>query len=189
MQNLFITHKKTAWGAVIVGAIAFALILFLILFDWNMLRPLVAREITAKTGRAASIEGDLKVHLFSWTPSAEIEGVTLKNPPWADRKLMFGAKQISVSVSLGRLLRGQIVIPQLALAEPVLNLERDSKGRASWELGSTAGTPNGNKQPAKIPTIQRLLIQDGKLQVTDQIRKLRFGGSVVAVQQAGEGDA
>jgi AsmA family protein len=189
MQNLFITHKKTAWGAVIVGAIAFALILFLILFDWNMLRPLVAREITAKTGRAASIEGDLKVHLFSWTPSAEIEGVTLKNPPWADRKLMFGAKQISVSVSLGRLLRGQIVIPQLELVEPVLNLERDSKGRASWELGSTAGTPNGNKQPAKIPTIQRLLIQDGKLQVTDQIRKLRFGGSVVAVQQAGEGDA
>jgi AsmA family protein len=189
MQNLFITHKKTAWAAVIVGAMVFALILFLILFDWNMLRPLVAREITARTGRAASIEGDLKVHLFSWTPSAEIEGVRLKNPPWADRELMFGAKQISVSVSLGRLLRGQIVIPQLELVEPVLNLERDSKGRASWELGSKAGTPNGNKQPAKIPTIQRLLIRDGKLQVTDQIRKLRFGGSVVAVQQAGEGDA
>src|ERR1700722_19903494 len=189
MQNPFVTHKKSAWAAAIAGAMVLALILFLVLFDWNMLRPLVAREITAKTGRAASIDGDLKVHLFSWTPSAEIEGVTLKNPPWADRELMFGAKQISVSVSLGRLLRGQIVIPQLKLVEPVLNLERDSKGRASWELGNKAGTPNGNKQPSKIPTIQRLLIQDGKLQVTDQIRKLRFGGSVVAVQQAGEGDA
>jgi AsmA family protein len=189
MQNPFVTHKKTAWAAAIAGAVVFALILFLILFDWNLLRPLVAREITAKTGRAASIEGDLKVHLFSWTPSAEIEGVSLKNPPWADRELMFGAKRISVSVNLGRLLRGQIVIPQLELVEPVLNLERDSQGRASWELGSKAGTPNGNKQPSRIPTIQRLLIQDGKLQVTDQIRKLRFGGSVVAVQQAGEGDA
>jgi uncharacterized protein involved in outer membrane biogenesis len=189
MQNPFVTHKKTAWAAAIAGAMVFAIILFLMLFDWNMLRPLVAREITAKTGRAASIEGDLKVHLFSWTPSAELKGVTLKNPPWADRELMFGAKQISVSVNLGRLLRGHIVIPRLELVEPVLNLERDSKGRASWELGSKAGTPNGNKQPSKIPTIQRLLIQDGKLQVTDQIRKLRFGGSVVAVQQAGEGDA
>jgi uncharacterized protein involved in outer membrane biogenesis len=189
MQNPFVTHKKTAWAAAIAGALVFALILFLVLFDWNMLRPLVAKEITAKTGRAASIEGDLKVHLFSWTPSADIQSVTLKNPPWADREVMFGAKQISVSVSLGRLLRGQIVIPQLKLVEPVLNLERDSKGRASWELGSTAGTPNGNKQPSKIPTIQRLLIQDGKLQVIDQIRKLRFGGSVVAVQQTGEGEA
>ena len=189
MQNPFKTHKKTAWAAAIVGAIVVAMILFLILFDWNMLRPLLAREITAKTGRAASIQGDLKVHLFSWTPSAEINGLALENPPWADRELMFGAKQISLSVNLGRLLRGQWVIPQLKLVEPVLNLERDSAGRASWELGSKAGTPNGNKQPSKIPAIQRLLIEDGKLQVIDQIRKLRFGGSVVAVQQAGEGDA
>jgi uncharacterized protein involved in outer membrane biogenesis len=189
VQNPFVTHKKTAWAAAIAGVIVFALILFLILFDWNMLRPLLAREITARTGRAASIEGDLRVHPFSWTPSAEIEGLTLKNPPWADRELMFAAKQISLSVNLGRLLRGQIVIPQLKLVEPVMNLERDSAGRASWELGTKAGTPNGNKQPSKIPTIQRLVIQDGKLQVTDQIRKLRFGGSVVAVQQAGEGEA
>jgi uncharacterized protein involved in outer membrane biogenesis len=45
---------------------------------------------------------------------------------------MFGAKRIMVSVSLGRLFRGQIVIPQVELIEPVINLERDSKGRASW---------------------------------------------------------
>jgi uncharacterized protein involved in outer membrane biogenesis len=188
MQSPFITHKKSAWAAAIAGAAAVAIILFLYLFDWNMLRSAVASEITTKTGRAASIDGDLKVHLFSWTPTAEINGFTLKNPPWADRQLMFAAKQITLSVNLGRLLRGQVVIPQIKLVEPVMNLERDSTGRASWELGSKAGTPNGNKQPSKIPTIQSLLIQDGKLQVTDQIRKLRFGGSVVAADQAGKSD-
>jgi hypothetical protein len=188
MRSPFITHKKSAWAAAIAGVAAIAIILFLYLFDWNMLRSAVAREITAKTGRAASIDGDLKVHLFSWTPTAEINGFTLKNPSWADRQLMFAAKQITLSVNLGRLLRGQVIIPQIKLVDPVMNLERDSTGRASWELGSKAGTPNGNKQPSKIPTIQSLLVQDGKLQVTDQIRKLRFGGSVVAVDQAGKSD-
>jgi AsmA family protein len=161
-------------------------VVFLWLFDWNMARPLLARQITAKTGRATSIEGDLSVHLFSWTPSAEINGLTIQNPPWADRPLMFKARQIALSVNLGRLFRGQIVIPEVKLVEPVVNLERDSQARASWELGTRAGTPNGNKQPSKIPTIQKLLIQDGKLHVVDQIRKLRFGGSVVAMDEAGK---
>jgi len=189
MQNLFVTHSKRTWAAIVAGAVLLAVLVFIAFFDWNMLRPMIARSITAKTGRMASIDGDLKVHLFSWTPSAEINGLTLQNPSWADRKVMFKATQIDVSVSLGRLLRGQIVVPQMKLIEPVLNLERDSKGRASWELGSKAGTPNGNRHPSKIPTIQRLLIQDGELHVVDKIRKLRFGGSIVAVEQAGKNDS
>ena len=186
MRNPFVTHRRAAWTAAILVAVVAATGVFLWLFDWNRARPLLAREITAQTGRPASIHGDLRVHLFSWTPSAQIDGLTLENPPWADRHLMFAAKRVALSVNLGRLLRGQIVIPEIKLIEPVVNLERDSKGRASWELGTRTGTPNGNKQPSKIPAIQRLLIQDGKLHVVDQIRKLRFGGSVVAVDEAGK---
>jgi uncharacterized protein involved in outer membrane biogenesis len=189
MKKPFATRKKATWAAIIVGAVVLLVIAFVFFFDWNMLRPAIARSITAKTGRAASIEGDLKVHLFSWTPSAEVNGLTLNNPPWADRKLMFKAKEIDVSVNLGRLLRGQVVVPQMKIIEPVLNLERDSTGRASWELGSEAGTPNGNKQPSKIPTIQRLLIQDGQLHLVDKVRKLRFGGSIVAIDEAGKSDS
>jgi AsmA family len=93
----------------------------------------------------------LKVHLWSWNPTAEINGLTLKNPPWADRDLMFGAKQITLSVSLGRLFRGQIVIPQIEMIEPVINLERDSQGRASWQLGTNTGTPKDLYQASKNP--------------------------------------
>jgi uncharacterized protein involved in outer membrane biogenesis len=82
-----------------------------------------------------------------------------------------------------------VIIPQIKLIEPIINLQRDSQGRASWNLRSATGTPKGNTGPAKIPTIQRLLIQDGKLQVLDQIRKLRFGGSLVADEESGKNDA
>jgi AsmA family protein len=188
VQEFFRTHRKTGSTLIIVLGSLLVIVIFLSLFDWNLLRPALAREITAKTGRPTSIDGDLRVHLWSWNPSAEINGLTVKNPPWADRDLMFGAKRIVISVSLGRLLRGQIVLPEVNLVEPTINLERDSRGRASWELGTKTGTPNHNTQPAKLPTVRHLIIEAGKVHVVDQIRKLTFSGSLVAAEKAGKED-
>ncbi len=180
MTSLFIEHKKAVIAAIIIGGVSLLILCVLAFMDWNLLRPVVARNITAKTGREAAIDGDLRVHLWSWNPSAQINGLTLKNPPWADRKMMFAAKQITVSLSLARLLRGQIVIPQIEMVEPLINLERDSKGRASWQLGTHDGATTDKGKPPKIPAIRRLLIKDGRLHVIDEIRHLRFGGSLVA---------
>jgi AsmA family protein len=188
MQDFFRTHKKAKWTGIVVLGLLLAIGIFLAFFDWNLLRPALAREITAKTGRPASIGGNLKVHLWSWNPTVAVDGLNLKNPPWADRDLMFGAKRITISVSLGRLLRGQIVLPEVDLLEPTINLERDSTGRASWELGTEAGTPNHNTKPAKLPTVRRLIIESGQVHVVDQIRKLTFSGSLIAAEKAGKDD-
>jgi uncharacterized protein involved in outer membrane biogenesis len=185
---VFRTHRRARWAGIVALGLLLVIVLFHSLFNWNVLRPAVVREIAAATGRPAAIDGDLKVHIWSLNPTAEVNGLRLENPQWADRNLMFGAKRISISVSLGRLLRGQIVLPQVTLLEPTLNLERDSQGRASWELGTQEGTPNHNTKPAKLPTIRRLVIEDGKLHVVDRIRKLTFSGSLVAAEQAGKQD-
>ncbi len=177
------------WAMVVIAGVVITTFLLLAFVDGNVFKPAVARAISARTGRQAVIAGDLKLHLLSWTPSAEIDGLSLTNPEWADKPLMFEVKQIGLSVSLGRLLRGQIVIPQIKLIDPVFNLERDSRGRASWNFDSAAGVPKGNTKPAKIPTIRSLLIQNGHLHVLDQIRKLRFGGSLVADDESGKSDA
>jgi uncharacterized protein involved in outer membrane biogenesis len=189
MPNFFTQHGRSRIALALVGGILLLVICVLAFIDWNILRPFIARQITVKTGRAATIDGDLKVHLWSWNPTAEINGLTLKNPPWADRDLMFGAKRITLSVSLGRLLRGQIVIPQIEMVEPVINLERDSQGRASWQLGTNTGTAKDNTKPAKIPAIRRLLIKDGRLHVVDEIRHLHFGGSLIADDGTGASNA
>jgi uncharacterized protein involved in outer membrane biogenesis len=185
LQSNTFQHKKTQWTAIVLGLVMLIMVLVLAFFDWNALRPTLARIITAKTGRPASIDGDLKVHLFSFTPRAEINDLKLENPPWADRKIMFEAKRITVSLSLGRLLRGQLVLPLIDLDAPTINLERDAKGRASWELGTAQGKPTPGNKPAKLPTIQRLVIEHGQLHVVDQIRKLTFNGSLVAADEAG----
>jgi uncharacterized protein involved in outer membrane biogenesis len=90
MPNFFTQHRKSAVAAVVVGGVLLLVICILAFMDWNVLRPVIARNITVKTGRVASIDGNLKVHLFSWNPTAEIDGFNLKNPSWADRDLMFG---------------------------------------------------------------------------------------------------
>ena len=180
MREFLQAHPKTKWAGIVVLALLVALVLFLSFFDWNWLRPALAHEITAKTGRPAAIDGDLKVHIWSWSPTVEVDGLRIENPPWADRKIMFAAKSITVRVSLLRLLRGQIVLPLVQLQNPEINLERDKQGRASWELGTREGKPKPNGKPPKVPTIQQLVINDGQLHVVDEIRKLTFSGSLVA---------
>jgi uncharacterized protein involved in outer membrane biogenesis len=188
MGPVFHTHPRLKWAGVIVLGLVLILVIAIALFDWNSLRPFVEREITATSGRPAHIDGDLKVRVWTWNPTAQVNGIRLENPSWADRKLMFAAKRITISVSLAHLLRGQIVMPQIEVLDPEINLERDAKGRASWALGTKEGKPSKDKTPAKIPTIQRLVIDNGKLHVVDQIRKLTFSGSLVAGEQAGKQD-
>lgn len=188
MGAVFATHPRLKWTGVIALGFVLILVVVIALFDWNSLRPFVEREITATTGRPAHIDGDLEVHVWSWNPIAQVNGIRLENPSWADRKLMFAAKRITISVSLAHLLRGQLVMPQIDVLDPEINLERDAKGRASWALGTKEGKPSKDKTPAQIPTIQRLVIENGKLHVVDQIRKLTFSGSLVAAEQAGKQD-
>src|ERR1700692_4130677 len=126
LTDCFRTHTKTKWAGIVLFSLVLIVIIFLSFFNWNSLRPALGRVITAKTGRPASIDGDLKIHLWAWNPTVEANRLSLKNPKWADRDLMFGAKRITISVSLGRLLRGQVVLPEVDLLEPSVNLERAS---------------------------------------------------------------
>jgi len=185
MQEFFLHHPKSKWAGIIVLGVILAFGLFAALFDWNLLRGPLARTISRETGRPTTIQGDIHVHLWSLDPRLQIDGLTIDNPQWADRKVMFGARKIIVSISLGRLLLGQVVLPLVELIGPEINLERDATGRASWELGTRSGTPNHNTKPVRLPAINRLVIDDGRLHVVDQIRKLTFSGSLVAGEQHG----
>jgi uncharacterized protein involved in outer membrane biogenesis len=186
MRKFLAGRPKTRWSLIVLGTLVLLIVLFAIFFDWNYFRPTLARLVSDKTGRHTVIRGNLRVHLWSFEPSAEIDGLTLDNPTWAEHAVMFTADQLTVSVSLGRLLRGQVVVPQIEVVRPIIDLERDAEGRASWEFGTQEGRPQKSSQPAKIPTIRRLLIQGGEVHVSDSIRKLKLDGSLNAADVAGK---
>ena len=188
MRTFWDAHRALSWVVIGVVAVLLVGICVLALIDWNALRPTVARAISARTGREAAINGDLKVHVFSWTPSVEVNGFTLSNPSWAEKPLMFGASRLAASVSLGRLLRGQIVIPQITLVDPVINLERDADGHGSWEFSPSTQASKAKTRPTRIPTIRSLRVENGSLDVIDLVRKLSFSGSFVIAESATKAD-
>jgi AsmA family protein len=185
MRKFLADHPKTRGFLIVLGTLVLLIVLFTLFFDWNHFRPTLARIISEKTGRHTVIRGNLRVHLWSFEPSAEVEGLTMDNPPWAQHAVMFTADELTVSVSLGRLLRGQVVLPQIKVVRPAIDVERDAKGRASWEFGTEEGRPQKSSHPAKVPTIRRLAIESGTIRVSDAIRKLKLDGTLNASEISG----
>jgi uncharacterized protein involved in outer membrane biogenesis len=186
VKEFFRKHTALKWTLIsLVGLIA-VLVVVVSLLDWNMLRAPIARMISAKTGHPASIDGNLSAHVWSWDPTMTIEGLDIRNASWAEQKSLVRVQKITIQVSLGRLLRGDLVFPQIELISPEVNLEREKSGRANW---------NPESSPAKaaeasphIPAIRRLIIQQGKVHVVDNVRKLSFNGTLVADEKASTPD-
>lgn len=168
-------------------ALLAAIIAFLVIFDWNWLRGPISRYASAQLQREVAITGDLRVHPWSLSPKIEAYGIRIGQPAWA-RDLDSGTKpmaqiqRIAVQIKILPLLRGQTVLPFLAIDKPDLRLLRAEDGRANWSFGARQ-----SDKPLRLPAIQRLIINDGALRVDDRQRGALFVGEVDAREQA-DGD-
>lgn len=170
------TQRRRRLAPWLWAGLALLVALAVILFDWNMLRGPIGRYASERTGRTVVLAGDLKVHPFSLTPSARVEDLRISQPRWAGRGDMAQVGALEVSVRLLPLLRGDVVLPRLALYRPRLVLARDARGRANW----TFAPAQAGAQPARLPPIQSFVIQDGSLSYDDTARKLSLKAKVEA---------
>jgi uncharacterized protein involved in outer membrane biogenesis len=175
--------------AIAIGALLALGIILVSVFDWNHARPALAKLLSTRIGRPVSINGDLRVHPWSWNPSLEVGGLAIRNPPWAGREYIFRARDLRVSVSLGRLLRGQLLLPEVSVFDPVIDVERDADGQASWNFGGEGAARSPERGSPRLPSIRRLILRDGRVRVVDAIRKLNLEGSISATDDAGRAGA
>lgn len=164
-----------------------AIVIFLVIFDWNWLRGPIGRYASAQLQREVVISGDLRVHPWSFSPKAEAYGLRIGQPAWAksvdpQAGQMAQVQRVAVQIKILPLLRGQVILPFLAVDKPQVRLLRDKDGKANW----TFGTPRKNAPPLKLPAIQRFVINDGQLRVDDRQRGALFVGTVNAQERAGE---
>lgn len=154
-----------------------ASLVFLMLFDWNWLRGPIGRAASAATGREIALKGDLDVRLLSWTPSATVRGLSIGGPDWARDVKTAEAPRVDVSVRLLPLLIGQVEVPSLTITAPVVHLIVDEQGRRSWDLN-----PNrpDDGRGARLPVIQRLVINEGRLTLDEQRRGMKLDATVTA---------
>ena len=143
-----------------VFGVIFALVLIAILsFDWNMLKPYVERQVTEKTGREFLIKGNLDISL-SLNPRISAEGLSLANADWGTEQPMLGINKIAFRISLLDLLKGDIVLPEISISQPKILLEKNEDGRRNWELKKT-------DKETELPKIGKLNIDQGKLVFRD----------------------
>jgi hypothetical protein len=160
------------WTGGGVGVVVLAVVLFLMFFDWNSLRGPVAAEASRLSHRPVRIDGDLKVHLWSWTPTASADRVWIGNPAWVHGGEFADAGRLTVSIRLLPLLTGRVELRLVELDKLNLILTRDAAGRANWR------TDPNNTAPLKLPPIQQFVLRDGHVQMNDRKRNLVLSGVV-----------
>jgi hypothetical protein len=164
--------RALKWGGSIFGALIVVLILVLIFMPWNWLRGPISRYASHRLHRQVTIAGNLNVHLFSWTPRADVGSIRIANTKWAGGGDMADVGHLAVSVKLMPLFRWRLIMPLVAVENASLLLVRDANGRANWQFNTSE-----SHKPLKLPAIQRFLI-DGHIKIVDAKRKLTFLGQV-----------
>lgn len=169
------------WTGIALAASIVGLAATLAFVDGNALRGPISRFASARLHRDVQME-HLQLHLWSAMPRARIGNLTIANPDWEQRRTMLQIQQADVELKLLYLLRGRIVLSLVAIDRPVLHLHRAKSGKANWEFGSATGTapPSPQGRPAKLPLIQRFVVNDGRVTILDEVRKLKFEGTLRA---------
>jgi uncharacterized protein involved in outer membrane biogenesis len=180
--------KALAWTAISLGGLVVIVLLALEFMDWNLFKHPIERMASAKSGRTVSI-GDLNVHVWSWTPTVTMKRLILGNPPWEANRPMAKIERLEIRVKLLPLLKGEVILPRVALLKPDLYLHQDKSGRANWTFENKAPTNERASGPTKLPVVRDLLIDSGTLTLADDIRRLKVDGTIQAAEKASKEDA
>ena len=168
-----------------IGGIIIVLVLLVLcigLIDWNAARGPLSRLLSHRLERQVTIGGPLRVHLFSSTPSVNVENLTISNPNWAGGGNMLELPRLHIAVVLSHLFIGRLVLQTLEIDHPKVFLLRDEKGRANWDFGNPDKGKSARQKPTRLPPLRHFSLRGGNLNVDDAIRKLTFQGTVDATE-------
>lgn len=148
------------WAGISLGMLVLAVALFLAFFDWNLARGFINERVSAQLGRPFAIRGDLDVDFFPTRVTAH--DVVIANAPWGSRGRMAEVDTLAFTLRLLPLILGRVVLPEIALRDPDVLLERGKGGRANWQFAGLE-----DKDAGAAPVIGHLLIEDGRLRYRD----------------------
>lgn len=142
-------------------------------FNWNWVRGIVNSEGTEASGRTFAIEGNLSVDLRRpLIPEIRAEDIKVGNPPWAKQPNLVQIGTLDFRIDILQLLKGRIVMPELTLDRPNIDLEKPDKTRNNWTL--SAVTPGGAavkstvpQKRTQVPVIGQLTVSHGVLHYED----------------------
>ncbi|WP_083444725.1 AsmA family protein [Herbaspirillum rhizosphaerae] len=176
-------------GLLAILILAAALLLFVAVFDWNLARPFINREVSSLTGRDFAIQGDLKVRFrqglrteHGWRryvprPLISAGDVHLSNPSWSSAgPQMFVAHRVDIALHPLDLLRKTVVLTDVVLDAPAVALERRADGSNSWTFRQDSSGPS-----AWSVEVQRLAFSGGTVRYVDGVIALDLQAKISSI--------
>jgi len=152
----------------IVGLIVVALgglFAYVAMLDFNQYKPMIAAQVRATTGRELEIKGKIAPQ-FSLTPTLAVDGVTLANAPWGEKRPMVSIERFEAKLQLVPLITSlgkRIVIDRVLLKGAEIWLETDDKGVGNWKL-DVAPSVGRSAAPAAAGPAPDVVVMDVELQ-------------------------
>lgn len=162
-----------------------ALVIVLLMFDWNWLRGPIGRWASAEYDRDIALNGDLDVTLFSLTPTVIVNDLKFGGPDWAADRDTANVERIEARFRLRKLLTGQVEMPLLRITRPRVFLISTEDGRQSWRLNPDQ--PD-DAEGLRLPLINRLVIEDGRVSLDARDREITLDAAVIAQETASTAD-
>jgi uncharacterized protein involved in outer membrane biogenesis len=147
------TQKIFAWTFASLVVLLAVLVLIIVFFDWNRIKPTINTKVSEELHRPFAINGDLSVvwrreldegGWRAWVPWPHVvaQDLSLGNPDWSKQPQMVTLKRVELRISPLALLAQRVVIPRIDLTEPNADLQRLADGRANWTFTFDPKDPN-----------------------------------------------
>ncbi|MFJ2692011.1 AsmA family protein [Pseudomonas sp. NPDC087336] len=152
------TRKILAWSITSFVVLLAVLVLVIVFFDWNRIKPSLNAKVSEELHRPFAINGDLAVvwrrepdesGWFAWVPWPHVvaQDLSLGNPDWSKTPQMASLKRVELRISPLALLAQRVVIPRIDLTEPNAQLQRLADGRSNWTFKFDPKDPNAEPSP------------------------------------------
>ncbi|MEO0393455.1 MAG: AsmA family protein [Pseudomonadota bacterium] len=121
---------------------------FLYTLDVERYRDQIEAQATNVIGRQVIFSGPMSVSVWPSVAIA-VEGITIANPSWTERRHMLSAGNIELSIALLPLLQRKLQIERVFLNDIDLALEETANGEKNWMLPFMA-QPAQETQPVPL---------------------------------------
>nr|WP_183423986.1 AsmA family protein [Luteibacter sp. Sphag1AF] len=183
--------KILAWVVGVLLALIVIVILIVAFFDWNRLKPTINEKVSEAIGRPFAINGDLSAHwsreptetgfrsLMPW-PHFVARDISVANPDWTKSRQFATLDALEFRLSPLPLIGKRIVIPDVQLRAPRIDLERVSDGRDNWtfKLPESAGPSEWALE------LNAIGFDKGHIDLADAASKVDLGVDITPLDKA-----
>ncbi len=167
------------WKKILIAAVVLIVVLisaiyvFLAVYDFNRLKPLIAQALKDATGRELTIAGNIEIDP-GIRPTIVVEDVSFQNAAWSTRPDLGRVKRLEVQMAVWPLMLGNFDFAHLVLIEPNVIVEFDRAGTSNFSFDTAKdGKDDTEIQPPPL-IFNDVLIKKGLFTYQDAQSGFKF---------------